>query len=209
MKKEKIESKQLQRLIALKTEKLDYSEVTDEDFDKITDISIDSRLLNGGASGISLDVISLFPNVTDVIISNYELTQEDLNRLLELKQLRSIEIARCVFSDVDFSDFTDKRLSFTGCEALNFKYPSVKTIIIRGSRVNFECIDFKSATDIIIQESNIYNAHSLKDYPNIRSVNLDGSTLFSNYESKIPDIEVADETRYSHSIELDLNDPNK
>lgn len=209
MKKEKIESKQLQRIIALKTEKLDYSEVTDEDFDKITDISIDSRLLNGGASGISLDVISLFPNVTDIIVSNYELTQEDLNRLLELKQLRSIEIISCMFSDVDFSDFTDKRLSFTGCESLNFKYPSVKAIIIRGSRVNFECIDFKSATDIIIQESNIYNAHSLKDYPNIRSVNLDGSTLFSNYESKIPDIEVADETKYSHSIELDLNDPNK
>ena len=35
MKKEKVESKQLQRLIVLKAGKLDYSEITDEDFDYI------------------------------------------------------------------------------------------------------------------------------------------------------------------------------
>lgn len=208
MKKEKIESKQLQRLIVLKAGKLDYSEITDEDFDSITELYLDRLLLNGKPSGITLDLIDLFPNLVELSISNFEINQADIEKLKLLGKLNTITLSRCIFNDVDISSLENKNISFIGCESIGIKLPRMKSVVIRGSRIDFRCIDFESVTDITIQESKIYNVRSLKDYPNIRNINLDGSILYSNFEDKIPDVEVSEKTKYSHSIESEINDPH-
>ena len=165
--------------------------------------------MNGRPSGITLDLIDLFPNLAELSISNFEISQEDIDRIESLEQLKSIIVSRCFFKDVELSALSGKKISFVGCESLGVKLPQLKAVVVRGSKIDFSCIDLDSATDIIIEESNIYNVKSLKDYPNIRSVNFDGSTLFSNFEDKVLDIEVSDQTTYSHSIDVDLNDPQK
>jgi hypothetical protein len=47
MKKEEIKNHELERLIAMKANKLDFEEVTDEDIENIDNITLNRCLING------------------------------------------------------------------------------------------------------------------------------------------------------------------
>jgi len=94
MKKDQIQSRELKSLILLKLNKFDIDEVTDEDFEQITDMVFDFKSLNGEYSGISLDDFSLFPNLKSVRIANLRVTQDVIDRIEQLQKVSRIDFAR-------------------------------------------------------------------------------------------------------------------
>lgn len=203
MKKEEIKSNELKRLIALKAGKVDFTDVTDEDLEGIRDIVLNAFLINGKSSDISLDAISLFPNLERIRIANFEITNEVVETFATLKKLSSIEIVGGIFTEVDFSKLSEqiREMSFANCESLSFKYPKMKNIVINRCGVDFENIDFSVAENILIQNSTVKNAHNLNDYMHIKRVNLDGSSLYDGQEQVLENILVSDNTQYSHEQE--------
>lgn len=206
--KEKINNTELQRLIALKCNKLDFEEVSDEDIEKIDEISLKGKLINGRMSGIDLDTVQLFPNLVSLSISDLEVTQQFIEDISKLKQLKKLEIVGCPFGEVDFNILEQENINiqFIGCEALPFKYPKVKDINVRGSNLDFESIDFSNVENINITESRINNAYDLLDYKNLKKVNIDASALINKQGEPIDDIKVPEETQYSHVAEIVIAD---
>ena len=206
--KEKISNKELKRLIAFKSGKIDFEEVTEEDIMCIRDISLSSRLINGAESGIDLEVLKYFFSLERVRISNFEITDDVIQMLSELECLDTIEIVGCTFKDVDFTKLNGKlkRISFSKCEELPFKYPDVRDIRVIKSNIDFTNIDFTNVQNVFIQSSTIRNAHSLDDFCEIKKVNLDGTKLYDENGEEIKDIQVAEKTGYSHEEDVMLLD---
>lgn len=202
--KEKFESKELKRLIAMKTGKIDFEAVSEEDIVRIRDISLNSFLMNGQSSGIDLNILKYFLSLERVRISNFEITNEVLDMLSKLECLDTIEIVGCTFKDVDFSSLNGKikRISFTKCDDLPFTYPDVADINIVKSNIDFKNINFGNVQTVFIQNSTIKNVSDLNEYSEIRKVNLDGTILYDSNGDVVKDIKVGDKTSYTHEEEV-------
>ena len=152
MKKELINNTHLQRLIALKSNKFDYEEVTDEDIDNIEELSIHGKLINGLASGIDLKgCIGLFTNLSSLSISDFILVPEVLDELKKLEKLTKLEVIGCEFDGIDFNElFKHMQIRFVGCRELPFEIRSQKIIDIQGCEVDFKKIDLTDSSPLII-----------------------------------------------------------
>lgn len=203
MKKEEIKNSELERLITMKVGKLSFSEVTDDDLEKITEINLSAYLINGKESGIDLSSALSFPNLETLTVSNYRITQENLDLLSKLKRLGILHFTNVIFEgNISFQNLAErlKRTSFTNCGDLDFSYPTVEQIQVERSSVDFEKIDFSPVKRIFIQNSSVKNAFNLNEY-NIESVNLDGTTLYDKKGNVVEDITVGKATIYTHQID--------
>lgn len=207
MKKEEIkDNKELKRIIALKLGKMPYDEIEAEDFDRIDEIALNARLINGKESGISLDAISLFPNLRRLKLSNYRITKEAISLIASLVGLRDLEIYGAEFEEgINFEGFehTLKSLRFYNCLEIGFAYPRLEEVWLNQTDINFSKIDLQTSRRIVIRNGNVCNICDLTDFPNLESVNLDGSILTKDDEI-VKDIQVNSKTEYTHKDEVEL-----
>lgn len=210
MRKEIITSQELKRLIALKANKLSYDDVSEEDFDEITELIFKSKTFGGEKTDVDLKWISLFPNLERVRIIGFEIEQDVLDILVNQMRLHSVEFSKCNMGEISFEGLNGrlKRVEFTECGKLDFKYPEVPYVNITNSEVDFENIDFEKVKGIRILDSVIQNGRGLTEFENIESVILDGTRIFVGDEEK-NDIEVSKNTKYSHEKEVELVDTER
>lgn len=210
MRKEKITSQELKRLIALKANKLSYDDISEEDFDEITELVFNSITFGGEKTGVDLNWIALFPNLERVRIIGFDIEQEVLDILANQMRLHSVEFSKCNMGDISFEGLNGrlKRAEFTECGKLDFKYPEVPYVNISGSEIDFENIDFEKVKGISILKSVIKNGKNLTDFEHIERVILDGTKiLFGDEEQE--NIEVSKNTKYSHKKEVELVDTER
>lgn len=207
MRKEKITSQELKRLIALKANKLSYDDVSEEDFDEITELVLKSTTFNGENTGIDLNCIALFPNIEMVRVIGFDIEQEVIDVLTNQLRLHGVEFSKCKMGKVSFEGLNGrlKRVDFTECGRLDFKYPEVQNINVVSSEVDFNNIDFEKVKGISIIDSVIRNGKSLTEFEDIERVVLDGTKIYAGDEEKT-DIEVSKNTKYSHKKEVEFVD---
>ena len=87
-----------------------------------------------------------------------------------------------------------------------FSYPKLKEILITGSVVDFNNIDFSIPQDVIIQSSDIRNVYDLDKFENLIRVNLNGSILYDNRNRVVQDLKVSGSTVYTHERKVYLYD---
>ena len=210
MRKEKITSSELKRLIALKANKLSYEEVSEEDFDTITELVFNSTSFNGEKTDVSLEWIKLFPNIESIRIIGYEVDQTVIDELSNQMRLTSIEFSKCKMGEITFEGLNGrlKRVGFTGCGRLDFKYPEVSYINVSGSEIDFDNIDFDKVKGIHILNSVVKNGRSLAEFKEIESVVLDGTKIFVGEEEQ-ENIEVSEMTKYSHEKKVEYIDTER
>lgn len=199
MKKELINNTHFQRLIALKSNKLDYEDVTDEDIDNIEELSIHGKLINGLTSGIDLkSCIGFFTNLSSLSISDFILVPEVLEELKKLEKLRKLEVIGCEFDGVNFDELFERmQIRFVGCRELPFEIRNQRVIDIQGCEVDFRKIDLTESEAIQMLSCKIKNARNL-DEEHLTYANLNGSILTNEEGEVIPDITVPEGCRYSH-----------
>lgn len=210
MRKEKITSSELKRLIALKANKLSYDDVSEEDFDEITELIFNSNSFNGEKTGVDLNWISLFPNLESIRIIGYEVDQTVVDELSNQMRLTSVEFSKCKMEKISFEGLNGrlKRVGFTNCGSLDFKYPEVPYINVSGSEIDFENIDFDKVKGIHILNSVIKNGRSLAEFADIENIVLDGTKIFIGEEEQ-KDIEVSKMTKYSHKKDVEYVDTER
>ena len=206
MRKEKISSAEFKRLVALKVNKLSYEDVTEDDFDRVSDLVFKATSFNGDKTDIDLGWISLFPNISRLRIIGFEINQDIIDMLSKQVNLTMLEFALCQIGEVSFKGLNGKLKSvgFTDCGSLNFKYPEVSVVSVSKSEIDFNNIVFDKVKGIDILDSIIRNGHSLKMYPEIQRVELDGTKIYDQKGNEIQDIEVSDMTKYSHKKQVSL-----
>lgn len=207
MEKEEIrENKELKRIVALKLGKMPYEEISDENFNQVEEISLNTHLINGQESGIGVSAISLFPNLKRLKLSNYRITKEAIDVIASLAGLRDLEIFGAEFEKgITFEglEHTLKSLRLYNCLEIDFPYPRLSEVWLSQTDIDFSKIDLQTARKISIRDGHIRNICDLTDFPNIESVNLDGSVLIKDDE-KVEDIKVSSKTMYTHKAEVEL-----
>ena len=102
MKLEEIKSEDLKRLLAVKCCRLDFKDVTENDLEKIQEINLSGKRVDGSRSDIDLDVINMLPNLGVVGISNFHIDQHAIDMLLRLKRLSTLDFIDCDFDNIEF-----------------------------------------------------------------------------------------------------------
>ena len=196
MEKEEIrDNKELRRIIALKLGKMPYDELGAEDFEKIYEIALNARLINGRESGIRR-----------LKLSNYRITKEAISKVASLAGLIDLEIFGAEFEEgVTFEglEHTLKSLRFYNCLQVDFKYPRLEEVWLNQTDIDFSKIDLQTARSLVIRNGNVRNICDLTDFPNLERVDLDGSILTKGNE-KVDDIKVSSKTKYTHKEEVEL-----
>lgn len=197
------ENEELKRLITMKTNKINFEDITENDLLNIEEIVLKYKNFDGTFSNVDFNIIKNFPNLKRIRIIEYEITQEFIVLLNKFKKLENIEFHKCKINKIDFSNL-NKKIRFSNCGILDFKYPIGEYVDIEKSEVNFENIDFKNVKYVYIIDSIIRNGYNLDKYTNIEIMCLDGTKIFDKGSKFIEDIKVAEQVKYTHKKELNL-----
>lgn len=200
------ENEELKRLITMKASKINFEDVTEEDLLNISDLVLKYKSFDGKFSNIDLSIINFFPNLRKIRIIEYEITQEFILLLDKFEKLENIEFHKCNMKKVNFSNLNKniKKIRFSDCGILDFKYPIGEYIDIEKSEIDFKNLSFDEVKYLYIIDSIIKNGYNLDKFENIEIVCLDATKIFDKNLNLMEDIKVSNQTKYSHKNELNL-----
>lgn len=205
MRKEEITSKEMKQCICLRTGKLNFSEVTDEDIENITTMDLRGVKFNGEPTDVILSELEALPNLNALMISHFDLNVEDIDNLSKLSKLKTIQFTAC-----DFDNITDIKLEeldilvFVGCTDMGtLKMPKSRVLRVIGSEINFDGVNPGNIEKLLLQNTLVKNFTTLASNENLVEVNLDGSTIQDKDGKVVKDIEVAAGTFLSYEEEFE------
>lgn len=205
MRKEEITSKEMKQCICLRTGKLNFSEVTDEDIENITTMDLRGVKFNGEPTDVILSELEALPNLNALMISHFDLNVEDIDNLSKLSKLKTIQFTAC-----DFDNITDIKLEeldilvFVGCTDMGtLKMPKSRVLRVIGSEINFDGVNPGNIEKLLLQNTLVKNFTTLASNENLVEVNLDGSTIQDKDGKVVKDIEVAAGTYLSYEEEFE------
>lgn len=204
MKKEEITSKELKQCICLKTGKLNFSEVTEEDIENITEIDLRGIKFNGEETDVILAELDAFPNLNGLLISHFDLKVEDIDAISRQDKLRVVQFSSCDFENIETINLPNLDvLVFVGCTDMGkLKMPKSRVLRVIGSELNFDGVDVNNVEKLLIQNSLVNNFTSLDSKDNLIEVNLDGSTLYDKDGNLVKDVKVKPEISFSYEDEF-------
>lgn len=204
MKKEEITSKELKQCICLKTGKLNFSEVTDEDIENITEIDLRGIKFNGEETDVILAELDAFPNLNGLLISHFDLKVEDIDAISRQDKLRVVQFSSCDFENIETINLPNLDvLVFVGCTDMGkLKMPKSRVLRVIGSELNFDGVDVNNVEKLLIQNSLVNNFTSLDSKDNLIEVNLDSSTLYDKDGNLVKDVKVKPEISFSYEDEF-------
>lgn len=199
MKKEEITSQELIQCICLKTGKFDYSEVTDEDIRNITEIDIRGIKYNGEPTDVLLSELDVFPNLKHLLISHFDLKEDDMEIIARQKDLNIVQFSSCDFENIKKIDLDNLDiLVFVGCtDIAKLKMPKTRVLRVIGSELDFDNVDFTNVEMVLIQNSTVRNFSGLESYEKLEEVNFDGSVIYDINGNEVKDIKVQDHVSFS------------
>ena len=204
MKKEEITSKELKQCICLKTGKLNFSEVTDEDIENITEIDLRGIKFNGEETDVILAELDAFPNLNGLLISHFDLKVEDIDAISRQDKLRVVQFSSCDFENIETINLPNLDvLGFVGWTDMGkLKMPKSRVLRVIGSELNFDGVDVNNIEKLLIQNSLVNNFTSLDSKDNLIEVNLDGSTFYDKDGNLVKDVKVKPEISFSYEDEF-------
>lgn len=211
MRLEKIKSKELKRQIALRIGKLNFEDVTEEDFDEISELTLNFKSINGKKTDINLNVLEFFPYLKKIRIIDFDINQEDICKINKLECVEVLEFSRCKFNKINFDVIEErlKKIDFSECGELAFKYPKVKNILINMCEIDFEFVDLEAVQKIYVFDSVIKNLPDLSKYKDLEKVIFDGSKIIDANGKEIEDALISEHTEYSHKANVEKIDRKK
>ena len=183
---------------------MNFSEVTDEDIENITEIDLRVIKFNGEETDVILAELDAFPNLNGLLISHFDLKEEDIDAISRQDKLRVVQFSSCDFENIETINLPNLDvLVFVGCTDMGkLKMPKSRVLRVIGSELNFDGVDVNNIEKLLIQNSLVNNFTSLDSKDNLIEVNLDGSTLYDKDGNLVKDVKVKPEISFSYEDEF-------
>lgn len=177
----KIENKILNQYAQYKTGNYGASEFTDEELEKIEDISLNQLSFSGQLQEIDLSELIKFPNLNILSLQSFAIDEETMENLKNCKNLKTLHLEVC--------DFDSKiMINFDQLENLIIKYCNVEdwSKISLGKRVTIQSgqtIDLESLVnnpnieELNLNNLEIYNFKKIQAFEKLKKLNIDGSKV--------------------------------
>lgn len=174
-------NKYLERDIRLKLLNFDNNPLTQEDLDKITELSINNYTFSDIPKKIELSELSTLENIYNLTLQHFYISESELQILSKLKNMGILQIISCKIDTkntyvmpsledliISTSEITDK---------LGIAVP--KHITINGLNSSFDLLSMEGLEKVedlrLTNIKKIRNSSALLKAPNLKTLMLDGS----------------------------------
>ena len=176
-------NKLLERDIKLKLLKFDNNPLTQEDFDKITELSINNHTLSDIPKKIEISELSTLQNIYNLTLQHFHLGENELQILGKLQNMGILQIVSCKIDTKNtYAMPALEDLIISTCEItdkLGIVVP--KHITINGLNTSFDLLSMEGlekAEDVRLTNiKKIHNSSALLNASNLKTLMLDGSKV--------------------------------
>ena len=88
------------KLLEILEDSLNKKEILQKDLEKIEDLSLNKKNLNGLENDIELKELEYFTNVKTLTIANFKINKEIINIINKQRNLCAIQFSKCEFEDI-------------------------------------------------------------------------------------------------------------
>ena len=169
---------EVDKLIKLNLKKYDGI-LSDSDLKLVKELNLSNKTFSGKSKNINLDFLRFTNNLEKISIQHFDISNNVIDILNSLNNLYSIEFSFCKFNFKN--NLENKKLQSIYINCCSVKdYSKIKLTrnftIIGENKLNLKILENKSNVEnLSLNNCNINNFKYIKDFYNLKLLNLDGS----------------------------------
>ena len=191
---------EVDKLIKLNLKKYDGI-LSDSDLKLVKELNLSNKTFSGKSKNINLDFLRFTNNLEKISIQHFDISNNVIDILNSLNNLYSIEFSFCKFNFKN--NLENKKLQSIYINCCSVKdYSKIKLTksftIIGENKLNLKILENKSNVEnLSLNNCNINNFKYIKDFYNLKILNLDGSVFDEkNLQNLNRNIEISNLERY-------------
>lgn len=191
---------EVDKLIKLNLKKYDGI-LSDSDLKLVKELNLTNKTFSGKSKNINLDFLRFTNNLEKISIQHFDISNNVIDILNSLNNLYSIEFSFCKFNFKN--NLENKKLQSIYINCCSVKdYSKIKLTrnftIIGENKLNLKILENKSNVEnLSLNNCNINNFKYIKDFYNLKILNLDGSVFDEkNLQNLNRNIEISNLERY-------------
>lgn len=191
---------EVDKLIKLNLKKYDGI-LSDSDLKLVKELNLTNKTFSGKSKNINLDFLRFTNNLEKISIQYFDIGNNVIDILNSLNNLYSIEFSFCKFNFKN--NLENKKLQSIYINCCSVKdYSKIKLTksftIIGENKLNLKILENKSNVEnLSLNNCNINNFKYIKDFYNLKILNLDGSVFDEkNLQNLNRNIEISNLERY-------------
>lgn len=171
---------EVDKLIKLNLKKYDGI-LSDSDLKLVKELNLTNKTFSGKSKNINLDFLRFTNNLEKISIQHFDISNNVIDILNSLNNLYSIEFSFCKFNFKN--NLENKKLQSIYINCCSVKdYSKIKLTksftIIGENKLNLKILENKSNVEnLSLNNCNINNFKYIKDFYNLKILNLDGSVF--------------------------------
>lgn len=195
-----LKSDELKEFIYLELGKNRNEPIYDEELLKITELQLDGLDLVGDPTDASIYDLVFFKNLNTCYLSDMKISDEELEILNRLENLKFLQIDNCSFSNKKSIKLPLLGLVINGCYEVDLNiYKEIKTLeklhIVNCDNVKLSGISkFSNLSKLFLQNLTLDEIDEVQLMKNLKYLNLNGSKI-NNLDKiyKIPGLQIENE----------------
>lgn len=191
---------EVDKLIKLNLKKYDGI-LSDSDLKLVKELNLSNKTFSGKSKNINLDFLRFTNNLEKISIQHFDISNNVIDILNSLNNVYSIEFSFCKFNFKN--NLENKKLQSIYINCCSVKdYSKIKLTrnftIIGENKLNLKILENKSNVEnLSLNNCNINNFKYIKDFYNLKILNLDGSVFDEkNLQNLNRNIEISNLERY-------------
>ena len=171
---------EVDKLIKLNLKKYDGI-LSDSDLKLVKELNLTNKTFSGKSKNINLDFLRFTNNLEKISIQHFDISNNVIDILNSLNNLYSLEFSFCKFNFKN--NLENKKLQSIYINCCSVKdYSKIKLTrnftIIGENKLNLKILENKSNVEnLSLNNCNINNFKYIKDFYNLKILNLDGSVF--------------------------------
>ena len=180
----RLKDKDLEKIACFKVGKFGNEELDEDDLKNVEEINISNRKFSGEEKNISLQELTLFPNIKRMSLQYFTIDDSIAEILSGLSNLESLQLASCkLYLKSKIRNLNLKNLELNSCNVRDYStiYAPNVLAIIGSDSIRLDKITGKENIErMYLQNSKVKGFRSITDCGRLRSLNLDGSSVDDN-----------------------------
>lgn len=177
----RLKDKELEKIACFKVGKFGNEELDEDDFKNVEEINISNRKFSGEEKNISLQELTLFPNIKRMSLQYFKIDDSIAEILSGFSNLESLQLASCkLYLKSEIRNFNLKNLELNSCNIRDYStiYAPNVLAIIGSDNIRLDRIKGKENIErMYLQNSKVKGFRSVTDCSRLLELNLDGSTV--------------------------------